>query len=134
MGFTGFHHTKEAKRRIRKAQLGNRHQLGKKQSEELKTKRGLYNLGSEHHCWKGAEVGYDGLHHWLKRMRGVATKCENPDCIYPRKNTRGKIMLRPKRYNWANKSHEYKRDLNDWVQLCVSCHKSYDMGRLNLAD
>ena len=30
------------------------------------------------------------------------------------------------RFEWANISGEYKRDLNDWMNLCVSCHKKYD--------
>ena len=34
--------------------------------------------------------------------------------------------LRGLKIHWANKSREYKRDLSDWLRLCVSCHKKYD--------
>lgn len=26
----------------------------------------------------------------------------------------------------ANKSWQYKRDLNDWISLCIDCHRDYD--------
>ncbi len=28
--------------------------------------------------------------------------------------------------NWASISHHAKRDLNDYIPLCVVCHKKYD--------
>jgi len=32
-----------------------------------------------------------------------------------------------KRYEWAlRKGREYKRDVNDFIQLCTSCHHKYD--------
>ena len=50
--------------------------------------------------------------HWL----GKAHKCV--DC--------GKDKTTPKSIHWANKSHEYLRELSDWMQLCAKCHKRYD--------
>jgi hypothetical protein len=58
-------------------------------------------------------VGYDALHDWINRHRGKAAKCEHCG------NENGKIV-------WANKSHEYKRDLSDWLSLCGKCHSKYD--------
>ena len=34
--------------------------------------------------------------------------------------------LSGKKINWANKSHEYKGKINDWLRLCTFCHKKYD--------
>lgn len=31
-----------------------------------------------------------------------------------------------KRYEWSNKSGEYRRDRDDWQELCRSCHIKYD--------
>jgi hypothetical protein len=71
--------------------------------------------------WKGNKVGYRGLHDWVGKKLGKANHCSvNMKHIRPR-------------YHWANKSHEYKRDLDDWIQLCPSCHKFYDNGRLVLS-
>lgn len=59
-------------------------------------------------------------------MVGKANKCEMPKCLYPRKNSHGKIMLIPKGYNLSTKSGQYLRDINDIWMLCISCHQKYD--------
>jgi hypothetical protein len=38
-------------------------------------------------------------------------------------------MEKPKRFDWANKSGKYMRDIADYIQLCPSCHKLYDGGK-----
>jgi hypothetical protein len=68
--------------------------------------------------YKGA--WYYTLHNWVKRKLGKPMKCE----ICGSTNA--------KKYEWANKSHKYKRELNDWVRLCVPCHKQFDGRALNL--
>lgn len=73
-------------------------------------------VGDKHRNWKGEEVGYDALHTWVVRWNGKAIKCEH--C---KRTDR-------KKYEWANISREYKRDLQDWIQLCTSCHRRYDYG------
>lgn len=60
----------------------------------------------------GDNVGYDALHDWVKRHKPKAECCEH--C--------GKTGY----LEWANKSHEYKRDLSDWLALCKKCHIKYD--------
>lgn len=70
--------------------------------------------GELNHTWKGDEVGYRALHSWVERNLGRPQKCEH--CGDTNK----------KRYHWANKSREYKRELSDWLRLCVACHKKYD--------
>lgn len=62
--------------------------------------------------FKETGVGYDALHDWVKRHKQKATCCEH--C--------GKTGY----LEWANKSHEYKRDLRDWIALCKKCHIKYD--------
>lgn len=61
----------------------------------------------------GDNVGYCGLHDWISYHQGKACKCEHCG------TTSGRI-------EWANKSHEYKRDISDWIQLCKKCHVKYD--------
>lgn len=72
-------------------------------------------VGEKHILWKGDRVSYSGIHHWLKRHLGKARWCT---WCFSMQNVQ-----------WANISHEYKRDLNDYFQLCVKCHKKYDQGR-----
>lgn len=89
--------------------------------------KGAHGIG-----WKDDEVGYTALHTWIRRVLGKAMRCDYKNCIYPRKNSHGIIYDFPKAFHWANISHEYKRDLSDWIQLCVSCHSLYDHGKLKL--
>lgn len=70
--------------------------------------------GINHHNWKGDKVGYTSLHSWVRRQLGSPNKCEM--C--------GKTES--KKFEWANISHEYKRDLLDWIRLCTKCHRHYD--------
>ena len=76
--------------------------------------RKIIKTGEESPNWKGNNVGKNGLHDWVKKHLGKPQKCEH--C--------GKTDK--KKYEWANKSQEYKRDLNDWIRLCTKCHSVYD--------
>lgn len=58
---------------------------------------------------------YRGLHYWVTRKLGKANHCSVD------------ITHKSTRYHWSNVSGEYKQDLNDWQQLCPSCHKKIDM-------
>lgn len=92
-------------------------------SDETKKKVSLANKGKTHPDnqgeknpnWKGDEIGYQGLHSWVHKILGKATKCEY--C--------GSMEI----VDWANKSQEYKRDINDWLELCRKCHFEYDNSR-----
>lgn len=98
------------------------------------TGRKLPALENEkHYLWKGEKATYTAFHQWIKRKLGKANKCENVNCKYPRTNKNGKILLKPKIFNWALK-HGYKHDHNidAYMQLCCSCHKSYDLNLINI--
>jgi len=83
--------------------------------------------------WKGESAGYVAKHLWLIKHYGKANKCDNPDCSYPKIVNAGREVLdRPKRYEWANISGEYKRERLDYIQLCPSCHRKWDMGKIEL--
>lgn len=90
-------------------------------TEEAKEKMRLHasiRIGKLNNKWKGNDICHKGnksLHQWVKRQLGSPNKCEH--C-----GTTQKRM-----YHWANKSHEYKRELSDWIRLCVPCHKKFDL-------
>lgn len=88
--------------------LGNKNSIGQKGTISIRDEQ-RYN-------WKGENVSYSGLHKWVVRALGKPNTCEHCG----RTNLSGKLI------NWANKSHEYKRDLADWVRLCTRCHGEYD--------
>lgn len=74
--------------------------------------------GEEANAWKGDEVGYTALHDWVRSRLGRPNKCENCGLVSNKRN----------QLHWANVSHEYKRDLQDWIRLCAKCHKKHDKG------
>jgi len=69
--------------------------------------------GEKSPFWKGNNVGYDGLHTWVRKTLGKPIKCSL-------------CGVENKRIEWANISGEYKRDINDWKQLCCKCHSKID--------
>lgn len=72
--------------------------------------------------WKGDNVGYGAVHSWIRKKLGNPCKC----------NSCQKDNLRSRQYHWANISHKYKRELSDWVRLCVKCHSLYDRDLLDI--
>ena len=75
--------------------------------------------GKKHWNWKENKVGYQALHEWLYKRKGKAIKCE---ICGNNKIPKGKKRW----FHWSNKSKKYKRDLNDWLQLCIKCHRKVD--------
>ena len=86
-----------------------------------------YNVNhrrEKHYSWKGDDVGYRALHVWVRKELGIPKKCAK--C--------GAAEVKKKRTNiqYANISKEYLRNVNDWIALCVSCHRNADINKVNL--
>lgn len=94
---------------LNKYKLKKGSQLGK----ATQFKKGEHS-GINNPKWK-EDVGYHALHQWVSYNYGKPRFCEQ--C-----KTSERRM-----YHWANISGEYKRDRDDWLRLCVSCHKKYDL-------
>lgn len=89
--------------------------------------------GEKHGNWKGVEASYFAFHQWLRTHFGNANKCENSTCFYPRKNAARSIVKAPKRFDWALiKGKEYDHKRENFIQLCPSCHKKYDMNLITI--
>lgn len=82
--------------------------------------------------WLGDNAGYVAMHIWIKNKLGKANKCSNPNCYYPKPIQYRKPIEKPKRFEWASISRKNKRDVNDYIQLCPSCHRIYDIRKLTL--
>lgn len=97
---------------------------GKRYTQETKDKHRAIALilgfkppilhGAAHPRWTGDNGSYHALHQWVRFHLRAPKECEHCG------------DTSQKRYDWANKSHEYKRDLSDWIRLCVKCHRAYD--------
>lgn len=117
-------HTVGAKQKMSRAHVGVK--LSKHHRQQIAL--GHMQENNPHWAWKGNAVRYGALHEWLYRRLGGARFCTN--------RLKHGLPFRcsgvSKRYEWANRSRGYKRDLNDWVQLCHSCHVKADKRKLIL--
>lgn len=78
---------------------------------------GENNSGEKSSTWKGDNIGYSMIHVWLREHFGKASMCESKSC----KNISKKFVYALK------KGKEYRRDRNNFMTLCISCHTKYDM-------
>ena len=75
--------------------------------------KGKFFSEEKHSCWKGGSVGYQGVHHWIRKHKGLASKRK---CVFCSKQAK----------EWANIDGKYRRRVSDYISLCVSCHRRYD--------
>ena len=99
---------------------------GFKHSKESKEKIRQSKLGKKNPNWKSDDVGYGGLHGFIRRRLPKPEKC--PKC-----NKKGKMEI-------ANITGVYDRNLDNWRYLCRKCHFDFDRTRgqyekfVNLSD
>ena len=103
----GHYPTETMKQHLSDVQKGNHN------SPNTEFKKGMFS-DEKHPMWKGDKVGRASLHKWVAKYLGRERKCTFCG------------TTEAKRYEWANKSRKYFRRLDDWVRLCVKCHRRYD--------
>jgi len=75
----------------------------------------MFLKGNKNPNWKGNSVSIRRLHRWISENYGRPKKCA--DCGLTDTN---------KRYEWANISGKYKRNIKDFKRLCSKCHRTFD--------
>jgi len=73
-------------------------------------------LGKEARGWKGSDAGYAAIHMWLTKHYKKES-CDHCD----------KKLQELSRLEWANISGKYKREREDYLCLCPSCHRKMDL-------
>lgn len=73
-----------------------------------------FTRAENHPAWVGDSIGYSGIHDWIENVKGKPNKCQ--ECG----------VVTAKRFEWANISGKYKRELTDWKRLCSKCHHALD--------
>ncbi len=64
------------------------------------------------------------IHQWLADNFGKASLCENRDKNILSFACKGTSKV----FQWAKKKDkEYTKNKNDYFQLCISCHRKYDI-------
>lgn len=74
--------------------------------------------GPQHHGWKGDKAGYITVHGWLYRHFPKSGTCEKCGAHVGTERYRGT--------EYANLSGEYHRDRDDFLELCIPCHRKFD--------
>jgi hypothetical protein len=71
-------------------------------------------IGPQARRWLGDNASYYAKHMWIVKHFGNANNC---DCCHTKNASR---------YEWANKYHGESRNIEDYIQLCPSCHRIFD--------
>lgn len=80
--------------------------------ESMKGKR-----GADTPRWKGSLANKYSMHQYLYANYGKPTYCTNDDCSH-----------KCKIYEWCLKTgREYSHNPRDYLWLCRSCHRNYDL-------
>ena len=101
----GYKQTKEHKLKIARAMIG------KERSIEYRKNISDAKQGSKNGMFKD-NAGYQAVHTWLRRHFVKPKNCE--------------YCGEENKLDWASKTKEYKRDINEYIALCRSCHIKLD--------
>lgn len=86
---------------------------GKRHTAETRARMAaMKQRGEDHPAWKGDNIAYSTIHRWIAR---VAVKTGACSVCGARRITQ-----------WANLSREYRRDVSDFAEMCVPCHRRHD--------
>ncbi len=92
-------------------------QLMKRNGIKARTPHKRFQKGSQNSSWKGEEIGYKGAHDRVRLKRGAPK-----ECLFCGATSDTTIL------EWANVNGRY-HDPNDYIPLCVKCHRNYDLQR-----
>jgi len=106
--------TKETNEKLKK--IGELHK-GKtwNLTEETKKRMSISRLNDANGRWRGDKAGYTSIHIWItkNKPKPLDSKCE--------------ICRKIKKLELSSKTHEYKRDIDEYQWACRSCHMNYDI-------
>lgn len=83
--------------------------------------------GEANHNWKGDGISYFTAHDRLRRWRGPASECVRCSSsgpyqwAYDRENAKKRLV---------ENGMPFSPDVNDYIPLCVSCHKLFDLSMI----
>ena len=98
---------------------------GRKKSKEEREKIGRARREEKGYQWKGDNVGYKGLHVWVRKYKEKSKfVIKKGKKLYECECCKNHLPIR--RLDCANISGEYKRELEDYECLCKCCHAKRD--------
>jgi len=101
-------HSNERKRNISKAHKGM------KRTKEHRENTSKAMRGSKNHRWKGEDANKNSKHRYVSKIKPKPKGCE--------------FCGKKRRLALANlQNHNYTKNPKDYVWLCYSCHKKFDL-------
>lgn len=86
---------------------------------------GAYALeGPDNPAYDAENINIVGLHGWIRRHKTRTGTCQKCGAKPPRRNGRNGSTRAGTEF--ANISGEYRRDVDDYIELCNSCHQKMD--------
>lgn len=117
--------TKESRDKNKEALVGRKSPMeGKIRPEHSEWLRKAYLEGKKvairrpgelNPAWKGDAAGYDAIHKWLYNNKVRTGECN--------------LCFSVSKTQFANISGTYQRDVTDFFEACVSCHRLFDYNR-----
>lgn len=87
--------------------------------------------GANHHNWQGDAIGYGAAHYRVRQVRGRPAQCAQCG------TTKGGMHWALDHGRCESPLHSaegpYSPDPNDYLPLCVPCHKTMDLDRFEVA-
>lgn len=105
----GRRHSKETRRKISEAMMGENNPMYGRERPDHSSRY----LGPNNPMWKGDDVGYTALHHWIRNNKPNNGLCEINGC-------------KRSVYDAACVTNIYSRDFSNWKFLCRSHHMKVD--------
>lgn len=102
----GYKQTVEHKQKIAKRAVG------RYRSPEYRKNISDSKMGEKNGMYK-ENAGYNAVHTWLRKYHIKPSACAHCE-------------ITGKKLDWATKTKEYKKDINEYVALCRSCHVKLD--------
>lgn len=79
--------------------------------------------GNKHALKKNA--GYAAIHYWMENNFGKPDHCDLCGLTEQKETKNGRNY-----FEWSSRSGETNRELQNWWQLCIKCHRNYDIAFL----
>lgn len=98
---------------------GKTHSLATKEKISATSRSRGVHADANNTQWKGDAAGYAAIHKWLYDRKERTGICEL--CGHEPIDKNGRIST-----DFANISGDYRRDVEDYIEVCRSCHRWWD--------
>jgi hypothetical protein len=115
----GYKQPIEQRLKSRERMMGNKYGLGYRHTPKAIKKIIEAGRGERNKNWKGDSASYRAKHNRIYRLKGKAKKCSV-------------CGAEDRQIQWCNINHKYSGNVEDYIQMCVPCHRRYDFKKFGM--